>query len=175
MLATTEASARCPRTYAMRFDVHMPEEAETRDNRLFSRFQAHFMKKEKRAGYDPDYVAVREESEHGKVHYHELLLLNGKKTERIYSHIKNANEAMNSAMGYPEGTVSGLINDCTKDKSGKPQRNGIMIDSGSHTAENEEKNCFKRASYLAKDSQKDNTEKGRHEIFTSRLKPTGRH
>ena len=167
--------SRCPQTYAMRFDVHMPEEAETRDNRLFSRFQAHFIKKEKRAGYDPDYVAVREESETGKVHYHELLLLIGKKTERIYSHIKNANEAMNSAMGYPAGTVSGLINDCTKDKNGNPQRNGIMIDSGNRTAENGAKDCFKRASYLAKDSQKDNTEKGRHEIFTSRLKPTGRH
>jgi hypothetical protein len=163
--------AHCPVTYAMRFDVHMPKDLKVADNRLFSRFQAHFIKKEKRAGYDPSYVAVREESPQGGVHYHEWLLVNGKRTERICNHIKNANEALNSALGYPPGTRSGLINDCTKDRNGKSQRNGIMIDSRSYLAENQEKDCFRQASYLAKDSQKDNIMKGQHEIFSSRLKP----
>lgn len=163
--------SRCPQTFAMRFDIHMPKDMKVPDNRLFSRFQAHFIKKEKRAGYDPDYVAVREESKRSGIHYHELLLLDGKKTERIFNHIKNANEALNSALGYPAGTRSGLINDCTKDRNGKSQRNGIMIDSRSYIAKNQEKDCFRQASYLAKNSQKDNTEKSRHEIFSSHLNP----
>lgn len=163
--------AHCPVIYAMRFDVHMPKDLKVPDNRLFSRIQAHFIKKEKRAGYDPSYVAVREESPQGGVHYHELLLVNGKRTERICNHIKNANEALNSALGYPPGTRSGLINNCTRDRNGKEQRNGIMIDSRSYTAGSREKDCFRQASYLAKDSQKDNIAKGQHEIFSSRLKP----
>lgn len=161
--------AHCPRTFVMRFDVHMPQGIAEQDNKVFSRFQAHFIKKEKRAGYDPEYFAVREESRNGGVHYHEVIFLDGKKTERIYSHIKNANDALNSTLGLQEGTLSGLINDCTKDRKGKSQRNGIMIDRGSCTAVNSENDCFRQASYLAKDSQKDSTGKWQHEIFSSRI------
>ncbi|MBO4492685.1 MAG: inovirus-type Gp2 protein [Lentisphaeria bacterium] len=161
--------AHCPRTFVMRFDVHMPQGIAEQDNKVFSRFQAHFIKKEKRAGYDPEYFAVREESSNSGVHYHEVLFLDGKKTERIYSHIKNANDALNSTLGLPEGTLSGLINDCTKDRKGKSQRNGIMIERGSCTAAKSEKDCFRQASYLAKDSQKDSTGKWQHEIFSSRI------
>ena len=163
--------SRCPQTYVMRFDVHLPKGMDAADNRLFSKFQAHFIKKEKRAGYDPEYVAVREKSEKSGVHYLEVLFLDGKKTQTRYNHIINANEALNSALGYPAGTRSGLINDCTKTRDGKSQKNGIMIDRRDYMAANQEKACFKQASYLAKDSQKNTTGKWQHEIFTSRLKP----
>ena len=46
-----------------------------------------------------------------------------------------------------------------------------MIDRKDYMAEKQEKACFKQASYLAKDSQKNSTGKWQHEIFTSRLKP----
>ena len=159
----------CPRTFVMRFDVHMPKGIAEQDNKVFSKFQALFIKKEKRAGYDPDYIAVREESKNSGVHYHEDLFLDGKKTQRIYNHIKNANDALNSTLGLPKGTLSGLINDCTKNRKGESQRNGIMIDRGSCSAVNSENDCFRQASYLAKDSQKDSTGKWQHEIFSSRI------
>ena len=163
--------SRCPQTFVMRFDVHLPNDVDAADNSLFSKFQAHFIKKEKRAGYDPEYVAVREKSEKSGVHYHEVLFLDGRKTQMIYNHIKNANDALNSALGYPAGTRSGLINNCTKTRDGKHQINGIMINQRNCAAEDQKKACFKQASYLAKDSQKNSTEKWQHEIFTSRLKP----
>lgn len=157
------------KVFAMRFDVHMPEGVATADNDLFRKFQAHFIKKEKRQGYDPAYVAVREISAAGLIHYHELLLVNGSETERIHRHIHNANEALNSTLGYPAGTRSGLINDCTHTRDGKPQKNGILIRRKLPCQENKAENdSFRHASYLAKDEQKDPL-KHKHEVFSSRL------
>lgn len=92
------------RVFAFRFDVHLPKNVEDSDNKDsdnkdFSRFQAHFIKKEKRAGYDPAYVAVREKSDDDGVHYHEVVLVDGNTTDNIFYHIKNANDAFNSEFG----------------------------------------------------------------------------
>ena len=48
---------RHSKVLVVRFDVRFPEDF---SNKSFSKFQAEFMRKERRAGYDPSYVAVRE-------------------------------------------------------------------------------------------------------------------
>jgi len=156
------------RVFAFRFDVHLPKNVEDSDNKHFSRFQAHFIKKEKRAGYDPAYVAVREKSDEDGVHYHEVVLVDGNSTSNIFYHIENANDALNSEFGYAPGSKSGLINDCTKDKNGQPQENGVLIERDPSKRKDAESRSFRHASYLGKVAQKDPS-KGTRELFASRL------
>ena len=158
-----DAMDRHSKVFVMRFDIRFPKDD---SNQTFSKFQAEFMRKERRAGYDPSYVAVREEGEReGHPHYHEILIVNGNKTQSTHKHIENANAALNLVLELEQNTISGLIHNCNgKDK----QRNGIMIDR-SKLFISEENDAFRQASYLAKESQKD-TPDGMRELFASNLK-----
>ena len=159
-----DALERHSKVLVVRFDVRFPEDE---SNRSFSKFQAEFMRKERRAGYDPSYVAVREVGEReGHPHYHEVLLVNGNNTQSIHKHIENANAAMNLTLGVEQGETIGLIHSCTS-KNG-PLRNGIMIHREALFPD-DENDAFRQASYLAKESQKD-TPNGMREVFASNLK-----
>ena len=159
-----DALERHSKVLVVRFDVRFPEDE---SNRSFSKFQAEFMRKERRAGYDPSYVAVREVGEReDHPHYHEILILNGNKTRNIHKHIENANAALNLALGVEQNTPTGLIHNCNGKEN--PQRNGIMIDRSKLFVFDED-NAFRQASYLAKESQK-NTPNGMRELFASNLK-----
>ena len=160
----TDALERHSKVLVVRFDVRFPDDD---SNRSFSKFQAEFMRKERRAGYDPSYVAVREIGEReGHPHYHEVLLVNGNKTQSIHKHIENANTAMNLTLGIDQEEPTGYIHSCT-DKHG-PLRNGIMIKRDALFPK-DENDAFRQASYLAKESQKD-TPEGMREVFASNLK-----
>jgi len=161
--------SRHSKVYAMRFDVKQPEQIQDTSNQWFSEFQAHFVKKEKRADYDPSYVAVREVTESGRPHYHEYLMLNGNKTEKIHEHIKNANEAMNCTLGIPKEERTGLINDCTRNRNGIRQDNGEQINLKTWEGQCAQQASFRQASYLAKESQKE-PQKGVRELFASQVK-----
>ena len=159
-----DALERHSKVLVVRFDVRFPEDE---SNRSFSKFQAEFMRKERRAGYDPSYVAVREVGEReGHPHYHEVLLVNGNNTQSIHKHIENANAAMNLTLGLEHNEPTGLVHSCT-DKKG-PLRNGIMIHRDALFSD-DENDAFRSASYLAKESQKD-TPNGMREVFASNLK-----
>lgn len=155
---------RHSKVLVVRFDVRFPEDS---SNKSFSKFQAEFMRKERRAGYDPSYVAVREIGEReGNPHYHEVLLVNGNKTQSIQKHIANANAAMNLTLGVEHDNPTGLVN-CSNITQG-PLRNGIMIQRDSLFSDDENA-AFRQASYLAKESQKQ-TPDGMREVFASNLK-----
>jgi len=159
-----DALERHSKVFVVRFDVRFPED---NSNKSFSRFQAEFMRKERRAGYDPAYVAVREVGEQeGHPHYHEFLLVNGNRSQSIQKHIANANAAMNLTLGIESKEPTGLVHSSTS-ATGR-LRNGIMIhrDALFQDAEND---AFRQASYLAKESQK-NTPDGMRELFASNLK-----
>jgi len=165
----TDMLSRHSKVYAMRFDVKQPEQIPDTSNQWFSEFQAHFVKKEKRAGYDPSYVAVREVTESGRPHYHEYLMVDGNKTEKIHEHIKNANEAMNCTLGIPKDERTGLINDCTRNRKGVRQDNGEQINLKTWLGRDACQASFRQASYLAKESQKE-PQKGVRELFASQVK-----
>ena len=157
------------RVYAMRFDMRLPDGTDTADNSAFRRFMAYFMQAERRLGNDPEYCAVREESEGKGVHYHILLLLDGNRTRKSFDHIELANHIFNKKFGYPRWAYSGMINDCTKDNYGRKHPNGYLIDRDDYyTRERSENDSFRQASYLAKASQKDHAKRMR-ELFSSRL------
>ena len=159
-----DALERHSKVLVVRFDVRFPNDD---SNRSFSKFQAEFMRKERRAGYDPNYIAVREIGEReGHPHYHEVLLVNGNKTQSIHKHIENANTAMKLTLGIDHDEPTGYIHSCA-DKHG-PLRNGIMIKRDASFPQ-DENDAFRQASYLAKESQKD-TPEGMREVFASNLK-----
>ena len=159
-----DALERHSKVLVVRFDVRFPEDE---SNRSFSKFQAEFMRKEGRAGYDPSYVAVREVGEReGYPHYHEVLFVSGRKTKSVHQHIVNANAAMNLTLGLEHNEPTGLVHSCT-DRKG-PLRNGIMIHRDALFPDDENE-AFRSASYLAKESQKD-THNGMRELFASNLK-----
>ena len=163
----TDAHARTnDRVMFMRYDVGAPTGYDDPSNDAFRSGQANFIKTLKRSGLAPRYVAVREQSREKLQHYHVCLWLDGRKTQSIYDHIAQANDSFASAFGVPDN--NGLVDDCTEDKNGKPQENGIMLRKDDPDYQNKVAQTLEWASYLAKVNQK-NTPPGTRELFSSRL------
>ena len=149
------------KVFVFRIDVQAENNAE------FSQFNQRLMQSEKRAGIDAGYVAVAERDGKGKIHFHEVVLLDGNKTRSIIPHVKKANRIMNNLRGLPSDYNNGLIDDCNSPSN--PQPNGIMIRRGDRDLTNL-RNAYRQASYLAKEAQKDGFDKGTRTIFASQLK-----
>lgn len=145
----------------MRCDLRLPQDDCTHtDNEAFHAFQANFMKNLSRKGLDPHYVAVREQGKGAEhPHYHEVLLLDGRKTQSIHDHIQKADELWANALGVPG--IKGLVDDC------KP--NGVMLRKDDPEFESKLDGCIQRASYLAKVNQKESTPRKVRELFSTRI------
>ena len=144
--------------FVMRLDIRFPRGT---DQRKISTFNQRFVEKEKYRKYDPKYIAVREISSQGNVHYHIGLLLNGNITDGTHVHFENAKIVLQNIIGSGH-SVCGLI-----DKCNHGYKNGIMlsrkdINAGDTTALEEVR---RQLSYLAKKDQKQDV-KGKR-FFTS--------
>ena len=158
------------KVFFMRLDVRFPEGYTHADNGVFREFQSKFMKNLSRQGLKPQYVAVREQSREKHQHYHVALLLDGQKTQSIHNHIQTAERLWDSTLGLPARENGyGLIDDCTTNRTGEKQVNGVMLRPDDPEMEKKKDDCFRRASYLAKNSTKGNTPKGQRELFSSRI------
>ena len=153
------------RVMFMRYDVRMPEGNTDPSNEAFRNGQSNFIKNLKRSGLAPRYVAVREAKEKQQ-HYHGCLWVKYKQDKSFDEIIDKANESFASAFGDPSN--NGLVDDCTKDKYGNPQQNGIILRKDDPDYENKVAQTLEWASYLAKVNQK-NTPLGTRELFSSRL------
>ena len=164
------AEATKSKSYFMRYDVRLPEGLDHTDNGLFREFQSKYIKNRSRKGLKPQYVAVREQSREKHQHYHVALWLDGQKTQNIHDHITTAERLWNKTLGLPDRENGyGLIDDCTKSRSGAKQINGVMLRRDDPAYETKKDDCFRRASYLAKVNTKGNTPKGQRELFSSRI------
>ena len=158
------------KVFFMRYDIRFPERFDHADNNVFREFQSKFMKNLSRQGLKPQYIAVREQSREKHQHYHVALLLDGQKTQSIHNHIQTAERLWDLTLGLPEKENGyGLIDDCTKSRSGEKQENGVMLRYDDPWRGDKKDDCFRRASYLAKTSTKGNTPKGQREMFSSRI------
>ena len=155
--------------FFMRYDIRFPEGYDHACNGLFREFQAKFIKNLSRQGLKPQYVAVREQSREKHQHYHVALLLDGQKTQSIHNHIQTAERLWDSTLGLPEKANGyGLIDDCTVNRAGEIQVNGVMLRPDDPERKDKKNECFRRASYLAKDNTKGNAPKRQREVFSSR-------
>ena len=158
------------KVFFMRYDVRIPEGMYIEDNKTFRDFQANFIKNLSRQGLKPQYIAVREQSKEKHQHYHVALLLDGQKTQSIHNHIQTAERLWDSTLGLPaKENGYGLIDDCTTNRNGEPQENGVMLRYDDPFRGNKKDDCFRRASYLAKTNTKGNAPKGQRELFSSRI------
>lgn len=156
--------------FLMRYDIRFPEEYGYADNGIFREFQSKFIKNLSRKGLHPQYVAVREQSREKHQHYHVALMLDGQKTQNIHSHIVIAERLWNSTLGLPERENGyGLIDDCTTNRNGEKQVNGVMLRPDDPERDQKKDECFRRASYLAKTNTKGYAPKGQRELFSSRI------
>ena len=156
--------------FFMRYDIRFPEGYDHTDNGVFRAFQSKFMKNLSRQGLKPQYVAVREQSREKHQHYHVALLLDGQKTQSIHNHIQTAERLWDSTLGLPARENGyGLIDDCTTNRHGEPQENGVMLRYDDPFRGNKKDDCFRRASYLAKTNTKGTAPKGQRELFSSRI------
>ena len=158
------------KTLFMRYDIRFPEGYDHADNGVFREFQSKFMKNLSRQGLKPQYIAVREQSREKHQHYHVALLLDGQKTQSIHNHIQTAERLWDTTLGLPARENGyGLIDDCTKSRSGAKQINGVILRRDDPEYNTKKDDCFRRASYLAKVNTKGNTTKGQKELFSSRI------
>ena len=156
------------KVFFMGYDARFSQDDyEQADNHSFRSFQANSMKNLSRKGLKPQYVAVREQSREKHQHYHVCLWLDGNKTQSHQNHIQTAERLWRNQLRLPDG--QGLIDDCTRGRTGTKQINGVMLRHDDPEYEMKKADCFRRASYLAKINTKGNTPKGQWEVFSSRI------
>lgn len=168
------------RVFFMRYDVRLPDDGVIRShkesNALFRNFQGKFIKNLARKGFNPHYVITREQSKVKHAHFHGILLLDERKTQSIKNHIDTADRLWSNTIDLKG--QKGLIDDCTKDRDGNPQKNGLKIKKNSPEFAEQLDKIFRWSSYLAKENTK--TKTSERELFSSRLnhkiekKKTGR-
>ena len=158
------------KVFFMRYDVRIPDGMYIDNNKTFRDFQANFIKNLSRQGLKPQYIAVREQSKEKHQHYHVALLLDGQKTQSIHNHIQTAERLWDSTLGLSARENGyGLIDDCTTNRHGELQENGVMLRPDDPEMAVKKNDCFRRASYLAKTTTKGNAPKGQRELFSSRI------
>ena len=158
------------KVFFMRYDIRFPERYNHADNDVFREFQSKFMKNLSRQGLKPQYIAVREQSREKHQHYHVALLLDGQKTQSIHNHIQTAERLWDSTLGLPaKENGYGLIDDCTTNRNGEAQINGVMLRKDDPAVTIKKNDCFRRASYLAKTNTKGGAPKRQREVFSSRI------
>ena len=146
------------KTFGYRIDVRIPQEMPIK---TISAFTKRYAETERNAGYDFEYIAVREISHNGQIHYHLACFVDGNKTEKTYEHFQNAEKVLQRVIG-PEHDVTGLIDHCDHG-----HMNGILIRRNDSNQKNLQ-DVYRQISYLAKEAQKENV-KGKR-VFSSRFK-----
>ncbi len=170
---TFESATEQSKTFFMRYDVRFPKgNFEHQSNKLISSFQADFMKELQRKKMKPKYVITREQSREKHQHYHGVLLLNGQRVKDIERPLNIAERIWRQKLGIPalQAGEGRLIDPCTKSRSGEAVKNGVMLRRDDPEYDQKCKECFKRASYLAKENTKGYAPSGAREILSSRVK-----
>lgn len=132
----------------IREDIHFPKEmSDEMAQDLIKPFNRKLREKWKNDGYKPVYIAAREVSSKGRIHYHEVWFLNGQKTWKTFERHKESEQLLQRVIG-PEYDAKGLIDHCDNG-----HRNGIMINCNNPDPTDLEEAQL-QVSYLAKTSQK---------------------
>lgn len=136
----------------IRFDVRYPEGYKTTGrNHDIVKLAARMIQKYKRLGLDPHYIWTREQETSKNPHYHFCLLLNGHKTQQWYYYVLDIETLWSLILN---NDTTGCINFCNKDKYGKKQENGIILDRAKPEFKTKFNRVHHHISYLAKEKGK---------------------
>ncbi|MBV5330202.1 MAG: inovirus-type Gp2 protein [Chlorobium sp.] len=141
--------------YFVRFDLHYPADSTLRypdNNDLVSRFSETLMLYCKRHGYDPKYLWAREVSSTGLIHYHFILLLDGRLINNANTLIvRYATELWRKYLNIEDG--GGLVHLCKSKENDwryDDQYGGVIINKKDRNFQPIYEKCHQVASYLAK-------------------------
>ena len=155
-----------------RLDLRFPKDHNAdKSNRDFSKTMQAVCQEFSRKGYDPQYVAKREQMTSENQHYHVGILLDGNKKRSINA-VREAVEkhwARQLDIPLEEVQQKALVYPCNKAPDGSPRESGRMIKRGSWEQKTDEKESLKQLSYLAKVDSRDVTPSSTKKFFTSQF------
>ena len=159
---------KCSRILACPYVVRFPQGYEPNGNTEIKKAMAETVKEcqREKLPHKPSYVMVKEQSTDDGNHFHGLLLLDNSVVKGPMKTLEILEKHLDRAVGIAEqnGTGNqGLVELCDKDQNGRPQRCIYFVHRGNETEFNE---AFYRASYMAK--QKDKDDESRRELFCSK-------
>ena len=174
---------RFRRAFFVRMDLKFPEDRHfLPNNDLIRLFMEEFRLERMTAGYDFFYLWVWEQNDSINHHYHCCFVFNKNRTQSIYGHVRAARKIWARVLGLvPPNAKKEVVKkamkkapvwDCTKNKYGEPQKNGLEIDVNAPDYEQQYDTCFHWLSYLAKVSTKENIPEGQRKFGSSILPST---
>ena len=124
-----------------------------------------------RKGYDPQYVARREQVTSENQHYHVGLVLNGNKKRSINAVRETIEKHWANQLDIPleEVQQKALVYPCNKAPDGSPRENGRMIKRGTWDNHKQKQDTMRQLSYLAKVDENDLTPSSTKKFFTSQF------
>ena len=155
-----------------RLDLRFPKDHNAdKSNRDFSKTMQAVCQEFSRKGYDPQYVARREQVTSENQHYHVGILLDGNKKRSIKAVRETVEKHWARQLDIPleEVQQKALVYPCNKAPDGSPRESGRMIKRGSWEQKTDEKESLKQLSYLAKVDSRDVTPSSTKKFFTSQF------
>ena len=155
-----------------RLDLRFPKDHNAdKSNRDFSKTMQAVCQDFSRKGYDPQYVAKREQMTSENQHYHVGILLDGNKKRSINAVRETVEKHWARQLDIPleEVQQKALVYPCNKAPDGSPRESGRMIKRGSWEQKTDEKESLKQLSYLAKVDSRDVTPSSTKKFFSSQF------
>ena len=157
-----------------RLDLRFPKDHNAdKSNRDFSKTMQAVCQEFSRKGYDPQYVAKREQLTSDNQHYHVGLVLNGNKKRSLEAVRQTVEKHWGNQLDLPVEEVrqKALVYPCNKAPDGSHRSNGRMINRNNEYYQVGEavQDSIRQLSYLAKVDKRDVTPSNTKKFFTSQF------
>jgi hypothetical protein len=156
------------KAYFVRIDLRFPDDlVYPANNDLIRLFMETFRAERMANRHRLFYIWVWEQDSSINHHYHCCFIFDGNRTQNLYGHVAAAKEIWGRLLGVPHGQAP--VWDCTRDRYGDPQVNGIMVNVNAPDYELQYARCYHWLSYLAKASTKESIPAGQRKMGSSVL------
>ena len=169
---THSMTDRHSKVLVARVDIRYPQDyVADGSNKDFSSTMQAVCREFSRKGYDPQYIAKREQKTSVNPHLHVAVLLDGNKKRSIASIHKTFEKHWANQLGIPleEVQQKALVYPCNKAPDGSPRANGRMVKRSPYPCEQrlQINETIKHLSYIAKIDDDDVTPSSTKKFFTS--------
>ena len=171
---------RHSKVLTVRVDVRYPSSINSDGtNRDFQHLMENLMKDYERKGYDPQYIARREQKKSRNPHLHLGLAMDGSKKSARNNVINDIENQWGNVLGMTAEEIreSKLIYPCNTDSQGNARPNGFLIErppkgdlEGLMKYQNDKDGAVRQLSYLCKRETEDMTPSRTRKIFSSQFK-----
>ena len=171
---------RHSKVLTVRVDVRYPRSMNSDGtNRDFQHLTENIMKDYERRGYDPQYIARREQKKSKNPHLHLGLALDGRKKRDRNSVIEDIENQWGNVLGMTAEEIHAnkLIYPCNTDPQGNSRSNGYLIErpqkgdlDGMIKYQEDKDGAVRQLSYLCKREPEDMTPSRTRKIFSSQFK-----